>query len=261
MKRTRNYVDELDPTIRKLWRTAIDKDYDLVKFTQFAANRDIDTATVPEFIWPAGGVFTFPTSAAATAVVSSSASDASAGTGARTITVDGLDSDYNEVVQTVTLNGVTPVSLPTNLFRVNTMEVATAGSGRVNAGTIDITIGGTKVSEIPASRGVAQTAVFTVPNNYSQCLLLDLFVNVAQGAAGSVTIELWKRLPNGLEQELVSYFLDTQATSFIDRNLIEEPIVFDPKTDLWFKVTEVSNNNTKVGIIWKFVKVQQRALR
>lgn len=253
MTRPRNYLDYLNPTTSKLWRTALDADYDFAKFTQFAANRDIDTGSVPEFVWPAGGVFTFPTAAGVTAVVSSSTDDASAGTGARTITVRGVDGSYNEVTQTVTLNGTTPVNLSTQLLRVNAMEVATAGSGRINAGTIDISIGGTKVSEIPAARGVAQTGIVTIPDTYAKGLLLELFVNLAQGSAGSCTIELWKRLPDGREQEVVSYFIDTQGTSYIERNLIDEPIILEPKTDVWWKVTECSQNNTKVGVIWKFL--------
>lgn len=259
MTRPRNYLEYLNPTTSKLWRAAIDNDYDFAKFTQFAANRDVDTATVPEFVWPAGGVFTFPTAAATTAVVSSSASDTAAGTGARTITVRGVDANYAEVIETVTLNGTTPVNLSAQLLRVNTLEVASAGSGRVNAGTIDISIGGTKVSEVPTSRGIAQTALVTIPATYAKGILLELFVNVAQGAAGSCTIEMWKRLPDGREQEIVSYFVDTQGTSYIERNLIDEPLILEPRTDVWFKVTEASNNNTKVGVIWKFLWLKQSA--
>jgi hypothetical protein len=259
MTRPRQYLDYLNPTTSKLWRTALDNDYDLQKMTLFSANPDVDTATVPEFVWSQGGVFTFPAAAAATTIVSASANDAAAGTGARTVTVTGLDANYLEVVETVTMNGTTPVNLAAQLLRVNKLEVATAGTGQVNAGAITISIGGTTVSAIPADKGISQTGVFTVPADYDKAFILDLFVNVAQGAAGSCTIQLRKRGPTGLLQEIVSYSIDTQGTSFIDRNLIDEPIVVEPKTDVWFIVSSTTNNNTFVGTIWKYVLVKKSA--
>jgi hypothetical protein len=259
MTRPRNYLDYLNPTTSKLWRTAVDNDYDLAKWTLFSANPDVDTATVPEFVWSQGGVFTFPAAAGATAIVSTSANDAAAGTGARTVTVTGLDANYMTVAETVTLNGTTPVNLTAQMLRINKLEVATAGSSQVNAGAITISIGGTVVSAIPADKGVSQTGVYTVPADYDRALVLDLFVNVAQGAAGSCTIQLRKRSPTGLQQEIVAYSIDTQGTSFIDRNLIEEPIVLEPKTDIWFVVSSTSANNTFVGTIWKFVLLKKGA--
>lgn len=256
MTRPRNYLDYLNPTTGKLWRMALEKDYDFKKMTLFSANPDVDTATVPEFVWGQGGVFTFPAAAAATTIVSGNAADASAGTGARTVTVTGLDANYFEVVETVTMNGTTPVNLTAQLLRVNKLEVVSAGSGQVNTGIITISIGGTVVSSIPASKGISQTAVFTVPADYDKALLIDLFVNVAQGTAGSCTVELNKRL-SGLRQEIVSYAIDTQGTSFIDRNLIDEPIILEPRTDIWFNVPSVTANNTFVGVIWKFVLVRK----
>jgi hypothetical protein len=259
MSRPRNYLDYLNPTTSKLWRTAVGNDYDLQKMTLFSANPDVDTGTLPEFVWSQGGVFTFPSAAAVPVVVSGSANDTAAGTGARTITVTGLDANYKEVVETVTLNGTSNVNMVASLLRINKMEVATAGSGAVNAGAITISIGGTIVSAIPADKGISQTGVFTIPADYEKAFLLDLFVNVSQGGSGSCTIQLRKRLPSGLLQEIVSYSIDTQGTSFIDRNLIDEPLVFEPKTDIWFNVPACTANNTFVGTIWKFVLLKKGA--
>lgn len=73
-------------------------------------------------------------------IISSNAADAAAGTGARTVQIywvslDGLSSG----VETATLNGTTSVPLvtATKCF-IERMEVATAGSGGVPAGTITL---------------------------------------------------------------------------------------------------------------------------
>jgi len=72
------------------------------------------------------------------AVLSSSVLDTSAGTGARTINVMGLDANYVLQSEIVTLNGVTPVNTVNTFIRVHSASIQTAGSGGVNAGTITV---------------------------------------------------------------------------------------------------------------------------
>lgn len=60
-------------------------------------NPDLDTATLPEEVWTGGGVYPWMTGSTALEILSSSANDASAGTGARTVTINGLDINYAEV--------------------------------------------------------------------------------------------------------------------------------------------------------------------
>jgi hypothetical protein len=87
-----------------------------------------------------------------------------------TFTVIGLDANWLEVSQTVTLNGQTAVTLPTSLIRVYRAYVASAGTGGVNAG--DIWVGsGTVTAGVPANKyagvlaGLGQTlmAVYSIP--------------------------------------------------------------------------------------------------
>ena len=51
-----------------------------------------------------GNVYQTPTTAQALEVVSTDANDTAAGTGARTVTVIGLDSTWQEITQTVPMN-------------------------------------------------------------------------------------------------------------------------------------------------------------
>ena len=133
-----------------------------------------------ETIWSEGGLYVYPPSASVMTVSSSSTADTSAGTGARTVTVFGLDADYNEISETVTLNGQTAVNTTKSYLRVNRMIVRSAGSGGANAGVI-YTGTGTITSGVPANvyasiNGVTGSnqslmALWTVPAGYTAYLL------------------------------------------------------------------------------------------
>lgn len=117
----------------------------------FGFNRTIGTDF--ETIWEYGGAYTFPTSAATLSCVSSSASDT------MNILISGLDADYEEVFDIVTLNGTNAVTTTNSFFRVNS-SVILSGS---NAGNITITHGSDVVSYIGATIGLSQQCVYTPP--------------------------------------------------------------------------------------------------
>ncbi len=62
---------------------------------KFGRNPSVGGA--PETVWMQGGVYSYLTSASTVYVSSDDADDAAAGTGARTVTVLGLDANYNNV--------------------------------------------------------------------------------------------------------------------------------------------------------------------
>lgn len=72
-------------------------------------------------------------------VNSTSANDTSAGTGARTVTINYLDTSFTLKSETVTLNGVTAVATTnTDIAYIESIVVATVGSGGGNVGTIQV---------------------------------------------------------------------------------------------------------------------------
>ena len=106
------------------------------------------------------GAYTFPTSASTAAVSSSNTGEDNGGT----VLVTGLDADYNEVEETITI-GQTGV---TTFFRVNRARMVEAGSGNdVNEGNISITVGGETAGYIPAEFGQTNQAVYTVPAGHN----------------------------------------------------------------------------------------------
>lgn len=72
-------------------------------------------------------------------LVSTSASDAVAGTGAQTVRTVYLDSLGVQQVRTDTLNGTTPVDIGIGYSFIQWMEVASVGTNEVSAGNISIT--------------------------------------------------------------------------------------------------------------------------
>ena len=114
------------------------------------------------------GTHVLPTTAAAVSVVSSSANDAAAGTGARTLEVQGLDANYNLQTSTITLNGTAAVTTGSDTYlRVFRMRVLTAGTGETNAGAITASIGGSDIAQIKAEVGQTLMGVYTVPAGHN----------------------------------------------------------------------------------------------
>ena len=117
------------------------------------------------------GTNNLPSSAAVVSVVSASTADTSAGTGARTVEIQGLDADYNLKTETVTMNGQTAVTTTATFIRVFRMRVASAGTGEVNAGNITASISSSDVARILADEGQTLMAVYTVPANKAAYLV------------------------------------------------------------------------------------------
>jgi hypothetical protein len=132
------------------------------------------TVTTQQTLWVGSGVYAFPSAATVMKVSSSSANDAAAGTGARTVNVVGLDASYNEISETVTLNGQTAVNTVNSFLRINDFYVLTAGSGNTAAGTLYVGVGtvttgvpATVYSQIQTAYNAQSQAVYTVPAGYT----------------------------------------------------------------------------------------------
>lgn len=213
-----------------------------------AKNSDIDTGTVPETVWAAGGLATFRSAAAIVEVVSDSADDAAAGTGARTVTIYGLDANYVEIEETITLNGTSAVDGTKLFLRINSAEVATAGSGKTNAGNITLRDNGagTTRAYIVAGHGHTQLGVYTVPAG--KTLLFDGFYVTSRDNTGVVryaNINVYETHNAAGGARHIAWTLGVSGV-FESPFTIPHPI--PEKTDLEFVVTTVASNNTIVSI-------------
>ena len=108
-----------------------------------------------------------PTQSRTHDITSTSANDAAAGTGTRTIRIWGLtDWDTNEVSEDVTLNGITQVPTVNSYVIIHRMKQLTYGSGGINAGDIKATAqtDSTLTAMITTGKGQTLMAIYGVPS-------------------------------------------------------------------------------------------------
>ena len=200
-----------------------------------------------ETIWSQGGLYSYPPSATTMTVSSSNTNDTSAGTGARTVLISGLDGDYDEISETITLNGQTAVTTTNSFLRVNRAIVLTAGSGGVNAGIIYVGTG-TVTSGVPANiyttingDGTNQTlqTFWTVPANYTAYIHQT---NISTGNSSNnpaVLKTLLVARPHG------GVFNTKEVIVLTDGNHLQMysfPIKLTEKTDIEFRAVSSSNS-------------------
>ncbi len=213
----------------------------------YGENFDIDTATVPEDLWTAGGEYAFPTTAASTTVQSTDAADADGGTGAQTIYVQGLDADYKLIEETATLDGVTPVALTNQYLRILAARVVTAGTGETNAGVITVQHGATVLAHMTAGSGRASMAIYTIPADYNAACLTWLFGSVGRTANPAyVRLEVRYRLYGGAWVTLGGIYLQTNGANWVNYP-VEPAQYYPPKTDLKMHCAEASANDLSVS--------------
>lgn len=112
---------------------------------------------------------------AAATLASSDVNDASAGTGARTIQVVGLNSAGNRNTATYALNGTTAVAIGNWRF-INSMTVVSlGGSFPGTAGTITATLGGVPMCFIAPNSYRSTTGMFMVPTGRT-LRLSDIYI-------------------------------------------------------------------------------------
>lgn len=161
----------------------------------FGYNSDVDTTE--ESVWPDGGTIPHITTATVMKVSSTSANDTSAGTGARTVYISGVDGSYNVVSETVTLNGQTAVNTTNSYIAINDMQVMSVGSsgyneGSVNIGTGVVTAGVPAVLHdlIGATFNSRTTGHYTVPAGYTGYMMQGQFSAGQVSGSTSVTGKL-----------------------------------------------------------------------
>ena len=122
-----------------------------------------------ESIWEGSNAYPWMSAADQLEVLSSDTDDTSAGTGARTVELQGLDSSWNVLTETVTMNGTSAVTTTGSFLRIFRARVVTAGSSGRNEGTITIRDQDTSTTRAlitnGATDGNGQTlmAVYTIP--------------------------------------------------------------------------------------------------
>ena len=213
--------------------------------TIFGYNPDVDTSRVT--VWPYTGILPLPAAALQMKVSSSSANDTANGTGARTVFVAGLDANYNEISEIVTLNGQTAVLTTQFFLHINNAYIATAGSSLSAEG--DIYFGdGTVTAGVPATvydlikydYNQRITGSYTVPAGYTAYVSQGLFSAGQPGGSAQISGRLMTIGTDKIRRTAAITTVNNGAADYV----FEYPLQIPEKTTLEATAQGSSNNNS-----------------
>ena len=212
--------------------------------TVFGFNPDVDTAE--ETVWPGGGIYVSPSAATIMKVSSTDADDTALGTGARTILIEGLDASYNEITETVVMNGQTQVSTTKEFIRINYARVMTAGSSNSAEGTIYIGVG-TATDGVPTTAyqiirfdyNTSVTGHYTIPAGYTGYMDAGS-INVGQvGGSNPVICRLIISGQSNIKYSIAIVALNNGTAQYA----FQYPLAIPEKTDIEAAAAGEAANN------------------
>ena len=203
---------------------------------------------VEETVWETGGIYAHPTSAVAMTVTSASgASD----NGVQ-VTVSGLDSNYYEVSETVTLTGSGTATTTQTFLRANRAFVS--GSTEP-AGAISITNGGITYVYINGDNQ-SLMSVWTVPADYT-AYLLQFDVSAFTEQNNKVATIRWVTRAFGGVYRTQNIF-DLFQSSISQGITAPEPIL--EKTDIEFRaIASGSNADLRISAAFDIIYIKNTA--
>jgi hypothetical protein len=220
-------------------------------------NSDIDIGT--ETVWSQGGSFTRIVTARTLSVVSTDVNDTSAGTGARSVIIYGVNANFESQTEVVTLSGTTPVVTSATWMGVNRVAIYAAGSGGVNAGdiTATATTEATVQAHMPAGAGASQQAIFFVQANH-QALMDWLYITLVKNSGGTqpnVQTKCWvTSLVSGAKYEVFRDYMNGSVENHTELTP-SQPFVVGEKSLVEFTST-TDVNNTEVAVRFSLIEVR-----
>src|SRR6056300_2001309 len=185
----------------------------------FGYNTAITTAFIPA--WEFVSAYTYPGSAITMTITSASSSD-----NGKTLLILGLDENYAEISDTVTINGGGDINTNKPFFRINDV-ILTSGETNVGLITVQNTAKTVKYGGIRIGDGRNQASIFTVPAK--KCFFLyriDGFSSDSTAAKPAV-FRNFTITSSGQQY-------NTARTTFLGNMNIQRrlPFKYDEKTDI-----------------------------
>jgi len=195
-------------------------------------------------VWENATTYTYITSASTLTLASSSASD---DTSAK-ILISGLDSNYNQISETLAMNGVTGVTTVNSYFRINSLLMVSPGTGQTtNVGTITLKQSSNIVAQINVGISKTQSTIFTVPAGYS--FYLDLAeVNTSNSYTSSNIVTYSVQAINNATGVKLQV-LQQPFVSIYTANRSSDPFVYTEKTDIQWQLVTSTATTIAAGLI------------
>ena len=195
-------------------------------------------------VWENATAYTYITTASTLTLASSSASDDTLAK----VLINGLDSSFNPISETLALNGITGVTTVNSYFRVNSMIMTSPGTGQnTNVGTITLKQSANIVAQINIGIGKTQMSIYTVPAGYSFYLdLAEVNTSNSYTSANIVTYSV-QAINNTtgiklavLQQPFVSIYTANRSTT---------PFLYAEKTDIQWQLVTSTATTVAAGLI------------
>jgi len=212
----------------------------------------------PEDLWQAGGTFLYPTAGEQWEILSDDSNDTAVGTGAREVTIDYLDSNYDEQTEVIALNGTTPVLLTAiNSFRTIKAIVTDAGNtvgnlgGAIGVITVQVAGGGNLRHQIDVGDNRSLNSHRTVPNGKTAWLIFwlattgkdeGIFHNlfITDGDSGifipSLTFNVYQSIASVNPTAMLGPFIERS-----DIKVVADAINNDASADAFYQLLVVDN--------------------
>ena len=167
------------------------------------------------------------------------------------IEIQGLDSNFDQATQTITLTGQTPVALTTSLVRV--FRLKNVGSTS-NAGHVYCFVNGATTLGVPDTPadvraimqpGLNQTlmAVYTIPNGKTG--YMDSFYAATSGASKNSPFHVhFLARPTGQVLQLKNAFTILETGTSRTQHFYKVPEIFQAKTDIEMRVEAEAGGTT-----------------
>ena len=189
---------------------------------KFGYNDQVGTAY--ETVWSGSNIYTYIETAGTAVVTSSNTSDEHGGT----VLVQGLDADYNEVEETLTIGGAAG---SVSFYRVFRASLETANTGDTNSGTITVTVDSKSAAIIDPGYGQTLMALYTIPKGKTG-FLFQIDVGNSKQTGIEVQVVVRNGVTNGVWN--TKAFI-TAREGFAEKNF-HIPLTIPQKHDIEMRV-------------------------
>lgn len=184
---------------------------------KFGYNASIGSSAF-ETVWDGSNLYTYIATAGTAAVTSSNTSADNGGT----VTVYGLDNDYNLAQETLTIGAGAGTQVFKRVFRA-VLETATTGTA--NVGTVTVTVDSKSAAIISVGRGQTLMSLYTIPAGKKGYLMqLDV------GNQKDLELEVALVFRNGSSNVWQTKDFITKRGGFTEKQYVL-PIQINEKTD------------------------------
>ena len=207
----------------------------------FGYQASVTTTAIP--VWENATTYTYITTASTLTLVSTSASD---DTSAK-ILINGLDSSFNPISETLAMNGTSGVTTVNSYFRVNSLVMVSAGTSQTtNVGTITLKQSSNIVAQINIGIGKSQSTIYTVPAGYT--FYLDLAeVNTSNSYTGAGIFTYKVQAINNVTGVKLTVLQQPFVAIYV-ANRESDPFAYAEKTDIQWQLS-TSTGTLAAGII------------